>query len=592
VPNLAASQPVQVQHSVSTLIPANSAEIRPWRICPGPARKAVMAVGLTIQMCLPGIASVRGAVGTADSAAAISAAANAMRPPPQTPGAGPLYIAEYRIVGSQLLKQSEIGEAVYPFLGPGRSQDDVEQARAALEKVYKEKGYQTVSVQIPLQQGKGGIIFLQVIEAKVGRLRVHGSRYFSLAEIKRKAPSLAEGTVPNFNDITRDIVGLNQWPDRRVTPTLRAGIEPGTVDIDLTVKDSLPLHGSIEINNRYSPDTKPLRLNGSISYGNLWQRGHAAGLSFQVSPERTSDVKVLSAFYQARFQELDWLSLMVLGTKQDSNVSTLGGSAVAGRGQILGARALISLPAGKDFYQSVSLGIDYKHFDQSIFLGTGLDMIEAPITYYPLSANYSGTWFGKDSKDNQKTAWTTEFNFGLTFHVRGLGSGPQEFENSRFKADGSFAYLRGDLAHTHELPAGFQVFGKVQGQVSDQPLVSSEQFSAGGIGTARGYLEGEVPGDSAGFGSIELRSPPLLDWWGRKGSEWRIYAFADAGRLTIQNPLPDQQSTFDFASIGVGSRLQIFEHFNGSIDAGLPLIGQTRTQAHDLLLTFRVWADF
>jgi len=554
----------------------HSPEIRPKRL---------LRVGwLVVRLCGLGATPLQAVAQMPEAALAAPATAKISQPPPAIRGAGPLYIQEYQVLGTQLLKESEIGEAVYPFLGPGRSQEDVEQARAALEKVYKDKGYQTVSVQIPLQQGKGGIIFLQVTEAKVGRLRVKGSRYFSLAEIKRRAPSLAEGTVPNFNDITRDIVALNQWPDRRVTPTLRAGVEPGTVDIDLSVKDSVPLHGSIEVNNRYSPDTKPLRLNGSISYGNLWQRGHAAGLSFQVSPERTSDVKVLSAYYQARFPELDWLSVMVLGTKQDSNVSTLGGSAVAGRGQILGARALISLPPGKDFYQSVSLGIDYKHFDQSIFLGTGLEMIEAPITYYPLSANYSGTWVSKGS--------TTEFNAGLNFHLRGLGSSPQEFENSRFKADGSFIYLRGDLAHTHDLPAGFQVFGKAQGQLSDQPLVSSEQFSGGGLGTARGYLEGEVPGDSAAFGSVEVRSPSLLGWLGEKTGEWRIYAFADAGRLTIQNPLPDQQSAFDLVSVGVGSRFEIFEHFNGSIDAGIPLISLTRTQARDLLLTFRVWADF
>ena len=501
-----------------------------------------------------------------------------------TPGAGPLFIQEYRVEGSHLLKQAEIGETVYPFLGPGRTTEDVEQARAALEKVYKDKGYQTVTVQIPQQDGRGGIIVLQVTEAKVGRLRVHGSRYFSLAEIKRRAPSLAEGQVPNFNGITRDIVALNQWPDRRITPTLKPGVEPGTVDIDLNVKDSLPLHGSVEINNRYSPDTTQLRVNGSVSYNNLWQLGHTAGLSFQVSPERTTDVKVLSAYYQARFREVDWLSLMLLGTKQDSNVSTLGGSAVAGRGQVLGARAIISLPPGKDFFQSVSLGLDYKHFDQNVFAGVGTPAITAPITYYPLSANYNATWLPKGS--------LTEFNAGLYFHIRGLGSSPQEFENSRFRADGSFIYLRGDLSHTHDLPAGFQVFGKLQGQVSSQPLVSSEQFSGGGLGTARGYLEGEVPGDSAGFGSVELRSPSLLSWLSEKAGEWRIYAFADAGHLTIQNPLPDQISNFDMASIGIGSRLRLFDHLNGSIDAGLPLISQSHTQARDLLLTFRVWADF
>ena len=72
------------------------------------------------------------------------------------PGAGALYIAEYRVVGAQLLNEEEIGEAVYPFLGPGRTDADVTAAAGALEKVYKEKGYQTVSVSVPQQAGRGG----------------------------------------------------------------------------------------------------------------------------------------------------------------------------------------------------------------------------------------------------------------------------------------------------------------------------------------------------------------------------------------------------------------------------------------------------
>lgn len=516
------------------------------------------------------------------------------------PGAGPLYIAEYRVVGAQLLKEEEIGEAVYPFLGPGRTEADAIGAAAALEKVYKEKGYQTVSVSVPAQAGRGGVIFLQVTEAKVGRLRVKGSRYFSLAEIKKQAPSIAEGKVPNFNEVNRDIVALNQWPDRKITPVLRAGVEPGTVDIDLNVKDALPLHGSIELNNRYSPNTTELRVNGSVSYNNLWQKGHAAGVSFQVAPEDVSNAKVLSAYYQARIPDHDWLSVMVLGTKQDSNVSTLGGAAVAGRGEVLGIRALVNLPAGKNFFQSFSFGLDYKHFDQDVTVTPGGVPIQAPITYYPISLNYNGTWVEKGS--------LTEFGAGLVFHIRGLGSSPAEFENTRFKADGSFAHFRGDLAHTHDLPGGFQVYGKVQGQISSQPLVSSEQFSAGGVGTARGYLEGEVPGDNAIVGSLEVRSPSLLSWLdkkpktdsaektedkpARKTGEWRLYAFADAGHLSVIDALPSQQSNFDLVSIGAGTRFELWDHLNGSLDAGLPLTNQSTTNARDLLLTFRVWADF
>jgi len=93
------------------------------------------------------------------------------------------------------------------------------------------------------------------------------------------------------------------------------------------VKDTFPLHGSLEINNRYSASTTQLRLNGSISYDNLWQLGHSVGFSFQTSPEDPSQVQVFSAYYLARIPDMSWLSLMLQGTNQNSDVNTLAASA-------------------------------------------------------------------------------------------------------------------------------------------------------------------------------------------------------------------------------------------------------------------------
>lgn len=497
------------------------------------------------------------------------------------------YIREYRVIGAKALPGVQVEEAVYPFMGPLRTIEDVEGARAALENAYRDAGYQAASVQVPEQSARGGIIFLQVGEGRVANLRVKGARFFLPSHIKARARSLAEGRAVNFNDVTRDIVALNQLADRQVTPSLRAGEEAGTVDVDLTVADKFPLHGSVELNNRYSADTSPLRLNASLSYSNLWQAGHTIGGSVQVAPQNPDEATVYSGYYVWRFPQLDWLSFMLQGTKQESNVSSLGSIAVAGRGEVIGGRAIFTLPPGRNFYHSATLGFDYKHFDQAIAFGSAdTAPMESPVTYFPLSASYGATWAPK--------GWVTELNVGITAGLRGAGSDAVEFENNRYGADGAFIYLRGDLAHTHELPWGFQAFGKIQGQIADGPLVSAEQFGGGGLGTARGYLEAEALGDNAIFGTLELRSPSLLGWlpsaW--KGNEWRIYIFGDAGTLSLRSPLPEQESSFKLASLGAGSRVQLLGHVNGSVDIALPVISQAQTPANDPLLTFRVWADF
>ena len=493
------------------------------------------------------------------------------------------YIREYRVEGAKRLKSLEVEEAVYPYLGPGRTPDDVEQARVALEKVYHDKGFQTVSVVVPQQDPRRGIIRLEVVENKVGRLRVNGARFFLPSRIKREAPTLAEGNVPNMTQVGKEIVGLNRLADRRVTPSLRAGVEPGTVDIDLDVEDKLPLHGSLELNNRYSSNTTELRLNGSLSYGNLFQIGHTGSLSFQLAPENTDDAKVFSGYYLARVS--DGVSLMLQGTKQNSDVSTLGGAAVGGRGEIIGLRALYDLPSAEKFYQNFSLGIDYKNFEEDIVIGK--DTVSSPIEYYPISANYGATWLAENG--------FTEFNTSLNFHIRGMGSGERDYSNKRFNADGDYVFLRGDLAHTHDLKGGSQVFGKVQGQIASQPLINGEQIAGGGLGTVRGYLEATVLGDNGVFGTVEVRGPSFIgtpDKNGARSDEWRFHAFADVGLVGIYDSLPSQQDQFGLASAGAGTRFKVRNHYNGSVDVAVPFISQTDASSGDVRVTFRGWADF
>ncbi len=512
-------------------------------------------------------------------------------------------ISEYRIHGAHALSELEIGAAVYPYLGPMRTLEDVQAACAALEKAYHQKGYGAAAVQYVPKVEKGGVIDLSVSEGTVERLRVKGAKYFSPSAIEAAAPSLSEGNVINFNDVSKDIVSLNQVQDRTVTPVLQPGSQPGTYDIDLNVKDSSPTHASLELNDYRSPNTTPLRITASASDGNLWQAGHGAGLTFELAPTRPKDSEVFTAYYLARFPGIDGFSAMLQGTKQNSNISTLGGSTVAGPGQTVELRLNWALPVGKDwstdkdwenFSHSLYLAFDYKHFEQTINTTPGATGSQAqagtivtPITYYPVTLGYSAFVKGFTDKES-----TTDVNLGVTLNFRGMGSGPAVFDLNRFGSDGGFIYLRGSVDHTANLPGGFQVYGKVQGQLANQPLVSSEEFSGGGQQTVRGYLESEVVGDNGAFASVELRSPPLLGLLGKNVHDWRVYVFGDTGELTVLDPLPSQKSRFDLTSIGFGTRLLVGTHLTGAFDAGYPLTTQTYTLAHDLRMTFQVGADF
>ena len=517
-----------------------------------------------------------------------------------------LYIKEYRVLGSHHLSRTEIEKAVYPFMGPERTSDDVEQARTALEKAIQDKGYQTVAVQVPQQTGRRGIVFLQVVEAKVGRLTVEGARFFSLDAIKKKVPSLQPGSVPDFNKVSKEILALNQWTDRQVIPTLVPGFEPGTVDVNLKVKDTLPWHGSAEYNNRYSPGTPMNRLNFASSYDNLWQLGHSIGASYQTSPANPSVVQNWSVFYTARIPMVDWLKANFSYSSQNS-VSTVGGGASFGNGNIKGFRLLAALPNNgeKGFSHNLSAGFDLMNQTQVSQLPEGGNNISTPVFYTPLRLNYDAV-YAPDT--NGITIFDAGLSCGqrgaivITGNVSGNFNYSDQFAAARQGADAGFFVLKGDLSHTHELPEGFQIFGKVQGQYSPEPLIFSEQFAGGGLDTCRGYLEGTVAGDSAAFGSLELRSPLLMR--GHVGiDEWRVYSFFDGGAVcNVPVAGAPTVSQYTLAAYGFGTRARIFSGLNASLDVGVPLNSQPTAApgstpnpsvlAWSPLWTFRFFGEF
>ena len=549
----------------------------------------MLSIGNVRRLALPADAApvVQGTCAVLAAAALLIARASAASDAePTSPGAarpapGTLEITEYRLEGVTQLGESEIEPVLAPFLGPGRALEDVERARAALEKAYSDKGFQTVTVAIPPQTVRDGVVVLRVTEGKVGRLRVRGAQWFSPMDVKRQAPSVAEGTVPNFNAVVRDLVALNQLPDRRVTPALRPGEVPGTIDVDLNVEDALPLHGALEANNRYSASTTNLRLNGTLRYDNLWQAGHSLAFSFQTAPRRPDDALVFSLSYLARVPEVSWLSFALNGVIQDSDVSTLGTIGVRGKGRMFGARAVFTLPGSADFFHTVSAGVDYKHFEEGLTLGE--DTLQTPVTYWPVTAQYAATWSGGGAQ--------TQLAATVVFNLRSLSSSSLEFDAKRYASSGSFIYWRGELSRTQDLPRGFQVSGRLLGQYAADPVLSSEQLTAGGVDSVRGYLEVEASGDWGGLASLELRTPSLARWSGTAlVKEWRLVAFFEGGRVALRQPLPEQKGVFWLWGTGGGVRVRLLDHVSGYAMVGVPLtsIGTTaryRSKFHLSLVT-------
>ena len=502
-------------------------------------------------------------------------------------------ILDIQIEGNTVLPQMVVERIIYPFMGEHKTIDDLEAARKALEQKYKDSGFVTVFVDIPEQDVKDGVVRLSVTEGKVGRLRIKDSRYYSLGHIREAVPSLAEGSVPNFPVVQKEMASLNRSASLRVSPVLRAGTTPGTVDVDLNVKDRSPLYASLELNDRFSPNTSRLRLIGTLRYDNLWQRRHSLNIQYQTAPENLNEVQVFSGTYLMGLGN-SGIMLAVYGVHADSNVAVLGNTNVIGKGDIIGTRLVLPLTGLDNYYHSLALGFDYKDFDQAVRLGT--DRLVTPIRYFPISLQYNGT--------QQDTSGTTQLGLGVHFSTRPLserkiecvpGFFIDQFECKRHGAQADFVYLRSDLQRQQTLPRDFILSGKVSAQIANQPLVNNEQFSAGGVETVRGYPESQVLGDNGFQGSVGLQTPRL------PGDliDWRLLAFVD-GAYTNNYQRLDTDLSYGILSTGIGMRIRSPESqrlrglsaFSGALDFAWPLRNfrnsTTNIQTGDMRMHFKL----
>lgn len=545
----------------------------------------------------------------AASAGLLPTRAVAQEAPGQRQAPDRFMITAIDVSGTTKLSAAEIETLIYPFLGPDRSNEDVLAAQKALQAAYAAKGYEAVLVDIPIQPEETfsqGIVQIAVNETPVGRVRVVGAEHHSLAAVRAQVPSVAEGQPIDFKALQRDIAQANRIADRSVDPAFRPGQVPGTLDVDLKVEDSSPLHASVELNNDGSPNTRPLRVSGTVRYSDLWSQGHSLSLTSSLAPQDPQQSAVLSGSYNAPLVGTPW-SFLFYGYLSNSDVAALGGTNVLGDGGQIGLRAVYRLPG--ETFQQISFGPDFKAFNEQVFLG-GIGLDDAPIRYVPLVAEYTlsgasetetfGLTVGATAgfrvvkRTDCASLGTVDPGNAPTCDLPGGGIGvPVDVLRARsFNANENFVHFNLDANYAYTFPGDYVVALRFAGQLADSPLVTNEQFGIGGMTNVRGYYVSEAVGDSGFVESFEAQFPDLAARLGAPFDALRPYAFGDFGYARVRAPAPGQTASFRIGSIGAGLRYRVFNYVSGEVLIGIPVTDGPTTRRGDPRLSFSLKSEF
>jgi hemolysin activation/secretion protein len=211
---------------------------------------------------------------------------------------------------------------------------------------------------------------------------------------------------------------------------------------------------------------------------------------------------------------------------------------------------------------NVNAGFDWYRSDVEVVGGTLLNKTELRIVRIGADASYRDGW-------NGVTFGNVRISQGLT---RFGASHKGDLLLNRLGADPAFRKFNGEISRLQGLYANddfsFNLFGTIAGQYSSDVLPANEKYFIGGDRLGRGYYAGQVTGDKAIAGTLELQFNFVVPYddsasgditmdTGMHGTPTQLYAFLDYTKIwnNAAFEIPKQFAR----SYGFGVRLNVLQ---------------------------------
>ncbi len=456
--------------------------------------------------------------------------------PPEIPGGGPTFrLTRVAFTPSYFFTQEELSAIAAPFVGRTLDFAGIQALVNAVNAHYSQRGIITASATLPEQDLEGGVLRIELVEGRVGAVRLEGAT--RSADYVRSRIRLEPGEVVDVPRLGSRVAAQNRIGEARVRTVLEPGTEFGRTDVTLSVTE--PRRNVLDLfaDNFGSPTTgrwqagalfqhygllgldDRFKLYGTYSEGNLAANasytfgvtpsGGRLGLSYSFSRMRIVDgpFAVLGVsggsqgggvnFVQPIVSNTDWLVLLNLGTSVTASKTTQGG-----------------VPVTDDFTVRPSAGLTVNYYRPKL-----------AVSFAP-SLSVART------------------------DLRAVGNFQQT------------TVFDGTLSATGVLPRGLVFQGYGAWQVASQLLVPGSQlFQIGGPTSVRGYDANAAAGGSGYYANLELHK----GFAGAFG-DLDLFAFVDHGTVYSTSPAAVSLTAAGFgASYSYNGRLTL------ELTAGFPV---------------------
>jgi hemolysin activation/secretion protein len=455
----------------------------------------------------------------------------------------------------------------------------IQEVAAAVTEHYRGAGYILAQAFVPAQEVKDGVVFIEVLEGKLGTVVFQGNEMYRDAVLAAPFEELIDTPVTAAG-IETAILHTSDFPGVSVFGVFQPGTEVGETDLIMRVQEERGWQASLRADNYGTRFTGQYRVFADLQ----WNNPTGVGDRFYAAILRQFDPT------NGRFWQLEYerpvgppgTSIGISGQRNPFDVgSDLAAFGLSGESEILRLFGRHSLIRSRE--RNVSTIVTWRRSNAETSDPTGV-VAEDRLSVLEVEFDFDSI----DSRARGLNLGALGFTFGLGDLLGGvgdsgaadLGSCPSRTGASGACATNDFLKAYGSYSRLQTISEDISILLRTEGQFSSDLLTSLEQFNIGGPASVRAYPVSEALFDSGVFGSLELtvnapgfaRVPAFggLTW----GQLLRVSFFSDLAYGHLNDARPNERGNATFYGYGAGlafgypgavqGRLQYARPFAGS----------------------------
>ena len=486
-----------------------------------------------------------------------------------------ITVKKFKFVGNTVFSTKELEEVTKPFINKPLSWSDLLEARSVITQLYVNQGYITSGAYISPQEVLDGVITINILEGTLADVQINGLRRLHQDYIRDRL-ILAAGKPLNINRLLLglQLLQLNPLIDKISAELLAFGVGQSSLQVEVTEAKSFT--ASVTLDNGRSPSVGRFERMAELSSGNVFGFGDRLTGVYK-NTDGSNEVQLA---YTLPFNASNGTVSLNYTTSSSwviqSPFESLNLTSFYQSYEITLRQPIIETPN-----QEFAIGLTAQRQESQNFL------LSIP---FALTSGADATgqirlstlrFFQEYSQRTNKEVLAARSEFSLGLDAFNPTVELQIFSPQYFIWRGQLQWLR--LVDMDNL-----FLARVNFQLSNNSLVSLEQFGLGGVDSVRGYNPNVKLTDSGVSASFEWRFPVLQK--PQQNMVLQIAPFVDVATGWNYNSSDDFTSN-TLVSTGVGLIYQIGDRFNARLDLGIPLV-KLRSNMVDNPVYFSIFYRF